>query len=121
LAFCWAHFFRGRWYRPDKSSWPPYNSCRQTGTRQNTIGSEVEIYYPFHPLFGKKLKVIRRAIVKDGTILVNAPKGFCKEIPSWMTQAECLEYHISNFPHISLKAILRSIELLEGSIDCLLF
>jgi len=53
-------------------------------------------------------------------ILVDAPKGFCKEIPSWMTQPECRDYHISGFPHVNLKAILRAIELLETSIDDLI-
>jgi len=53
-------------------------------------------------------------------ILVDAPKGFCKEIPSWMAQPECRDYHISGFPHVNLKAILRAIELLETSIDDLI-
>jgi hypothetical protein len=105
---------------PHRANYPPCNRFRGTRTYQNTIGSQVEINYPFHPLFGKKLKVVRESITKNGTIFIDAPKGFCKEIPSWMTQPECTDYHISELPHISLKAILRAIELLEHSIDDLL-
>jgi len=64
--------------------------------------------------------VVRKSITKNGTIFVDAPKGFCKEIPSWMTHPEWRDYHISKIPHIDLKAILRAIELLEYSIDDLL-
>lgn len=67
-----------------------------------------------------KLNVVRNSITKNGTIFVDSPKGFCKEIPSWMTHPECRDYHISEFPHINLRAILRAIELLEYSIDDLL-
>jgi hypothetical protein len=59
-------------------------------------------------------------MTKKGTIFVDSPKGFCKEIPMWMTEPECTEYYISEFPHINLRAILRAIELLEISIDDLL-
>ena len=89
-------------------------------TRQNPIGSEVGINYPFHPLFGAKVKIVRSSVGRNGTIFVDAPKGFCKEIPTWMTEDECGHYHISGFPHINLKAILRAIELLESSIEDLL-
>jgi hypothetical protein len=105
---------------PHRSNYPPCNRYLGTRTHQNPIGSEIEINYPFHPLFGAKLKVVRNSITKNGTIFVDAPKGFCKEIPSWMTQPECRDYHISEFPHIDLKAILKAIELLETSIDDLL-
>jgi hypothetical protein len=93
---------------------------RQTKTHQNTISSEIEINYKFHPLFRAKLKVVRKSISKNGTIFVDAPKGFCKEIPNWMTEPHCADHHISKIPHINLKAILKLIELLEYSIDDLI-
>ena len=93
-----------------------YSRFRHTKTNQNTISSEIEIKYPFHPLYGERLKPKRKSITKKGTILVKAPKGFCNEIPYWMTTPQCANHHISKSPHISLKAILRTIELLENSI-----
>jgi hypothetical protein len=120
LPFCSGHFCPGRWCRPGKSSWTLYNSCRQTRTHQNTISSEIEIKYPFHPLFRAKLKVVRKSKTKYGTLFVDAPKGFCKEIPGWMTEPQCADHHISKAPHISKNAILRVIELLEYSIDNLI-
>jgi hypothetical protein len=118
---CWCdHFYPGRWYHPDKSSWRLYSRFRQTRTHQNTISSEIEINYPFHPLFRAKLKVVRKSKTKYGTLFVDAPKGFCKEIPGWMTEPQCADHHISKTPNISLKAILRVIELLEYSIDNLI-
>jgi len=108
------------WFYQHISSCPPCRWFPRNRTRQNPIGSEIEINYPFHPLFGTKLKVVRNSITKNGTIFFDTPKGFCKEIPSWMTEEGCKDYHISKFPHISLKAILKAIELLEASIDDLL-
>jgi hypothetical protein len=37
-----------------------------------------------------------------------------------MTEPQCADHHISKAPHISIKAILRVIELLEYSIDNLI-
>jgi hypothetical protein len=108
---------------PHRSNYPLGNRFPDTRTRQNPIGSEVEIHYPFHPLFRAKVKIVRSSVSRNGTagtIFIDAPKGFCKEIPIWMTEDECREYHISEFPHINLKAILRAIELLESSMDDLL-
>jgi len=96
------------------------NRFPQTRTHQNTISSEIEINYPFHPLFRAKLKVVRKSKTKYGTLFVDAPKGFCKEIPGWMTEPQSTDHHISKTPNISLKAILRVIELLEYSIDNLI-
>ena len=109
-----------RGYCQHKTNWLLYNRCLKSKTHHNPIGSEIEIYYPFHPLFGAKLKIVRNSETKNGTIFVDTPKGFCKEIPSWMTHQECRDYHISEFPHINLKAILGAIELLETSIDDLI-
>ena len=64
--------------------------------------------------------VVRKSKTKYGTLFVDTPKGFCKEIPGWMTTPQCADHHISKFPHINVKAILRVIELLEHSIDDLL-
>jgi len=93
-----------------------YKNCHYTKTNHNTISSEIEIQYPFHPLYGKKLKTRRKSITRKETILVKAPKGFCKEIPYWMTRPQCANHHISKITYINLKAILRTIELLEYSI-----
>jgi len=97
-----------------------YSRFPKTGANQNTISSEIEIKYPFHPLYGKRLKTKRKSITRKETILVKAPKGFCKEIPYWMTQAQCANHHISKVPQINLKAILSTIELLEYSMDDLI-
>jgi hypothetical protein len=109
-----------RWSCQHIANWPPGNNCLDTRTHQNTISSEIEINYPFHPLFRTKLKVVRKSKTKYGTLFVDAPKGFCKEIPGWMTEPQCADHHISKTPNISLKAILRVIELLEYSIDNLI-
>ncbi|MFV1976955.1 MAG: hypothetical protein ACC651_14505, partial [Candidatus Scalindua sp.] len=109
-----------RWSFPHRSSCPLCSMYPGSKIHHNPIGSEIEIYYPFHPLFGAKLKIVRNSETKNGTLFLDTPKGFCKEIPSWMTHQECRDYHISEFPHINLKAILGAIELLETSIDNLI-
>jgi hypothetical protein len=52
---------------------------------------------------------------KDEAVLVNAPSGYCKEIPIWMTKPESKFYQISPAPEISIKAIKNLIELLKCS------
>jgi hypothetical protein len=58
---------------------------------------------------------------KNGTVMVKAPNGFCKEVPIWMSEAKSASYCISRNAEISSKAILKLIELLECSIEDLKF
>lgn len=53
--------------------------------------------------------------------MVKAPNGFCKEVPIWMTEPRSASYCISRDAEISLKAILKLIELLECSLEDLKF
>jgi len=106
------------------SNLPLDNKIPNTKTSQNTISSEIiKIYYPFHPLYGLELKVLSRRKFghKDGTIKVKTPNGFCKEVPIWMAKPQSTCFCISRSAEISLKAIMRVIELLECSIEDLKF
>ena len=82
---------------------------------QNTISSKIKIYYPFHPLCGQELKVLRKSNHKDGSILIAAPSVFNKQIPLWMTEHQAACYRISEKPEICLKALLSLIELIDCS------
>ena len=89
--------------------------CRENGTNQNTIGSRIKIYYPFHPLCGREFEVLRKSNNRDGSILIGVPDGFNKQIPLWMTEQQASFYRISEKPEISLKALFSLIELIGWS------
>lgn len=53
----------------------------------------------------------------DGSAKLKTPGGFNRLIPGWMLEANAKCYELSEQVHISPKAILSLIELLEGSIE----
>src|SRR6266478_5269239 len=65
-----------------------HNGCGDdaSGTH-NTLSADathVRVFYPFHPLHGCRLQVIRRPKRGDGAISVLDPVGKRLKIPTWM-------------------------------------
>jgi hypothetical protein len=53
----------------------------------NTLSADVthvEVFYPFHPLHGYRLRVLRRPKKNDGAVVVVDPIGKRVKIPTWM-------------------------------------
>jgi hypothetical protein len=53
----------------------------------NTLSAEtqqVRIFYPFHPLHGLNLQVIRKPKRGDGAVCFRDPAGKRLKIPAWM-------------------------------------
>jgi hypothetical protein len=46
--------------------------------------TQVQVFYPFHPLHGYRLRVIRRPERSDGAVSVLDPVGKRLKIPAWM-------------------------------------
>jgi hypothetical protein len=46
--------------------------------------TEVQVFYPFHPLKGRTLRVICRPKVVDGAMTVVEPSGSRLKLPVWM-------------------------------------
>jgi hypothetical protein len=81
----------------------------------NTLSVEnthVQVYYPFHPLRGAILQVIRRPKRGDGAVCVMDPIGKRLKIPVWMLSPECAPTRITEQPHLSKEALLHLTSLL---------
>ena len=90
-----------------------YTAYSGNATNQNTIGSKIKIYYPFHPLCGHEFELLRKSNHKDGSVLMGVPDRFNKQIPLWMTEQLAAGCRISDKPEISLKALFSLVELLD--------
>ena len=58
----------------------------------NTLSADtthVQVFYPFHPLHGYSLRVVRRPKRGDGAVSVVDPAGKRLKIPVWMLLSEC--------------------------------
>jgi hypothetical protein len=81
----------------------------------NTLSAEnthVQVYYPFHPLRGAILQVVRRPKRGDGAVSVIDPIGKRLKIPVWMLSPECAPTRITEEPHLSKEALLHLTSLL---------
>jgi hypothetical protein len=59
----------------------------ETSGTHNTLSADVthvQVFYPFHPLHGYRLQVIRRPKRGDGAVSVLDPVGRRLKIPTWM-------------------------------------
>src|SRR5262249_29497226 len=92
------------------------NCCHRTRTRRlarsyvraddgthahNTLSADntdVQVFYPFHPLHGVTLQILRRPERGDGAVCVMDPAGRRLKIPIWMLLPECAEITISQRP-----------------------
>ena len=72
----------------------------------STDGPDVQVFYPFHPLHGTTLQILRRPKRGDGAVCVMDPAGRRLKIPVWMLSRDCAEIHITERPHLSKKALL---------------
>src|ERR1039457_7382310 len=58
----------------------------------NTLSAEtthVQVFYPFHPLHGGILQIVRRPKRGDGAVSIIDPTGRRLKSPVWMLLPEC--------------------------------
>ena len=75
----------------------------------NTLSAEtthVQVFYPFHPLHGVLLQIVRKPKRGDGAVSIIEPKGRRLKIPVWMLLPECAEIRIAERPRLSKEALL---------------
>jgi len=75
----------------------------------NTLSAgntNVQVFYPFHPLHGATLQILRRPKRGDGAVCVMDPAGRRLKIPVWMLLPECAGIRISRRPHLGKEALL---------------
>ena len=81
----------------------------------NTLSVEnthVQVYYPFHPLRGAILQVVRRPKRGDGAVSVMDPIGKRLKIPLWMLSPGCAAITITEKAYLSKEALLHLTSLL---------
>ena len=84
----------------------------------NTLSADhVQVFYPFHPLHGATLRVLRRPKRGDGAVCVMDPAGRRLKIPVWMLLPECAEVKISQQPHLGRNALLSLASLITSQLD----
>ena len=75
----------------------------------NTLSPEtthVQVFYPFHPLHGATLQIVRKPKRGDGAVSIIDPTGRRLKIPVWMLLPECAEIDITERPRLSKGALL---------------
>ena len=75
----------------------------------NTLSAEtthVQVFYPFHPLHGATLQIVRKPERGDGAVSIIDPTGRRLKIPVWMLLPECAEIKITERPRLSKEALL---------------
>ena len=83
----------------------------------NTLSVEntdVQVFYPFHPLHGVTLQILRRPKRGDGAVSVIDPAGRRLKIPVWMLSPECAEIKPTERPHLSKEALLSLTSLVSS-------
>jgi hypothetical protein len=92
------------------------NEREDANTRaHNTLSAgaaHVQVFYPFHPLHGKILRVICRPKTGDGAVTVMEPSGRRLKIPVWMLASDCAGAEIKDRAHLGKEALLTLASLL---------
>jgi hypothetical protein len=78
---------------------------------------DVQVFYPFHPLHGATLQILRRPKRGDGAVCVIDPGGRRLKIPVWMLSRECAEMTISERPCLSKETLLSLAALIASQPD----
>ena len=82
--------------------------------RHTTISSHVTVQYPFHPLQGCPIKVLRAAPRHGrGVVICEHPDGGAVQIPVWMLRPEASCAQVSSVPLFDLSALLLTAELID--------
>ena len=86
----------------------------------NTLSADitdVQVFYPFHPLHGVTLRILRRPERGDGAVCVMDPAGGRLKIPIWMLLPESAEITISQQPRLNKQALLSLASLIASQLD----
>jgi len=89
-----------------------------TTVAHNTLSADaahVQVFYPFHPLHGYRLRVIRRPQRSDGAVSVLDPVGKRLKIPVWMLSSAASNLKTTEQALLSREALLNLTSLLTHS------
>jgi hypothetical protein len=86
----------------------------------STLSAEttrVQVFYPFHPLHGVTLQIVRRPKRGDGAVSIIDSTRRRLKIPVWMLLPECAEITIAERPRLGKEALLSLTALLSPPQD----
>jgi hypothetical protein len=97
--------------RPGRTRRPARSCGRGDGSThaQNTLSTEtteVQVYYPFHPLHGFTVQIQRKPKRGDGAAIVADRAGKRLKIPMWMLSPSSREVRLSERAVLSKEALL---------------
>jgi hypothetical protein len=84
----------------------------------NTLSADVthvEVFYPFHPLHGYRLRVLRKPKKSDGAVAVVDPIGKRLKIPAWMLSPVAGKAEITSHACLSRESLLSLVALLTSA------
>jgi hypothetical protein len=82
-----------------------------------TVTQRVQVFYPFHPLHGFSLQVIRKSKRGDGAVSIRDPAGKRLKIPIWMLAPDASHVQIVDQPLLSKEALLSLTSLIAPVLD----
>jgi hypothetical protein len=97
-----------------RPSWDPRQERRSadadgaivTHNTLSTDATHVQVFYPFHSLYGYSLRVLRRPKRGEGAVLVLDSAGKRLKIPVWMLLPEAAHFKITEQAHLSKESLL---------------
>jgi len=88
--------------------------------RHTTHLPEIEVFYRFHPLYGKKIQVLGTIQhQKELHYAIALPDGTRTYLPSWMAQPQAGFLSIREAPVISFNALWKLKEIVDASLQIL--
>ena len=86
----------------------------------NTLSAnnkDVQVFYPFHPLRGATLQILRKPKRGDGAVCIIDTNGKRLKIPTWMLSRESAEIKITEQAHLGKEALLSLVVLIASHLD----
>jgi hypothetical protein len=85
--------------------------------RHNTIRLTATVYYPFHPLHGRELRVMSRPRNPGLPVTVVDEAGSVLRIPAWMLAPEAVHYQLAEQATLDAQTLRALAALLLSLLD----
>ena len=85
--------------------WPADGDGAGNNYRHNTISLTATIYYPFHPMQGRELRVTSRSRNPELPVTVVDETGTGLRLPAWMVAPEAAHYHLAEQATLAVQTL----------------
>jgi len=73
--------------------------------RHNTISFTATVYYPFHPLHGRELRITSHPRNPEFPVTVIDETGTGLRLPAWMVAPEAAHYHLAEHATLDMRTL----------------